>query len=133
MLWMKTVFHETDFNREGGMLDDENAGRNDRLWFFWHHHVSNFRGATLDNGEENNYCLDSNIKSKHFSPVISCSRSFKSLLQAQDLRRASNCAFKKGHHTISPHGKRVDVITSIFESGLKKKDLLLSSRPNQQL
>ena len=48
--------------------------------FFWHHHVSNFRGATLDNGEENNYCLDSNIKSKHFSPVISCSRSFKSLL-----------------------------------------------------
>ena len=24
--------------------------------FFWHHHVSNFRGATLDNGEENNYC-----------------------------------------------------------------------------
>ena len=101
--------------------------------FFWHHHVSNFRGATLDNGEENNYCLDSNIKSKHFSPVISCSRSFKSLLQAEDLRRASNCAFKKGHHTISPHGKRVDVITSIFESGLKKNDLLLSSRPNQQL
>ena len=63
--------------------------------FFWHHHVSNFRGATLDNGEENNYCLDSNIKSKHFSPVISCSRSFKSLLQAQDLREASNCALKK--------------------------------------
>ena len=43
--------------------------------FFWHHHVSNFRGATLDNGEENNYC-SSNIKSKHFSPVISC-RSLK--------------------------------------------------------
>ena len=98
--------------------------------FFWHHHVSNFRGATLDNGEENNYCLDSNIKSKHFSPVISCSRSFKSLLQAQDLRKASNCAFKKGHHTISPHGKRVDVINLNFWVWLKKERFIFTSRPN---
>ena len=27
----KFLFDEVDFNREGGMLDDENAGRNDRL------------------------------------------------------------------------------------------------------
>ena len=29
--FQKFLFDEMDFNREGGMLDDENAGRNDRL------------------------------------------------------------------------------------------------------
>ena len=75
--FQKFLFDEMDFNREGGMLDDENAGRNDRLWFFWHHHVSNFRGATLDNGEENNYCSSLTSNQNTSVQLFHARRSFK--------------------------------------------------------
>ena len=45
--------------------------------FFWHHHVSNFRGATLDNGEENNYCSSLTSNQNTSVQLFHARRSFK--------------------------------------------------------